>query len=164
MSGDIDTVKLNDDIYLSFLIPLGRYINEYNWSDHHKAMTSLVLIKGAEILINDNESINIYCALITETLINIFASVTITLGHHKPGTPEGFVSSTTKYTIRDQLPLKDCYKFINLLMKIYDSYHVVHQDHNEYYDHSAKLPTNIFQIIDRWLIDNTSIIKAVENR
>ena len=148
MSATQDNLESRNDIFISFILPLGAGIRLDNCGEHYKAMTSPVLIDGAEKMIEDVGSIHKYYDAIIEALINIFASTMITLGYHEPGSAEGYVESTTEYTIRETLPSKDCYKFINLLMTIYVIYH------------NKSLPEKVCSVVEKWLLDNEPTVKS----
>jgi hypothetical protein len=136
------------DVYMSFIFPLNVYVSPDNRMNHYEAMTDKYLIFGAERMLEDVESIHRYGDHVVDALITIFASMMIKLGYHEPGSGEGEVDSTTKYTIRKTLPSKDCYKFINLLMTIYEIYP------------EDSLPENVYPVIEKWLLDNESTVKS----
>lgn len=131
------------DIFLSFIMPLGRYIHSNTQQGHHAAMTNSHLISKAEQFAGDDESLHKYSGAITEALVDIFSSHMTTLGVNE---------STTVYTIYDDLPSKDCYKFINLLMVTYAKYH------------EKPLPANVQQAIEEWLVNNEPTVKSAGKR
>jgi hypothetical protein len=142
-----------EHIYMAFIIPLGTRIHVKNCEDHSKAMTDPDLIEGAERLIQDDDACKKYCNLIIEALIDIFSFHMTYIGRQIPNAPLGFVNCRTDFIIRDPLPPKECYTFINLLMTIY-------AHHGS--QCKSKLPYIVFNEIKQWLVANENTVKPAK--
>jgi len=131
-----------------FISELYKRINDRNCEDHGEAMTDSGLIQGARELIEDRGASIYYSNIIVNVIIDIFSNRAPPTIYQIPGKPFGSVEITRNYTIRDTLPIKECFRFINLMMRIYKIY-------IQTYSHSHdELPDIVLKKADEWLILN----------
>lgn len=131
-----------------FIVELYKRINDRNCEDHGEAMTDSGLIQGARELIEDRGACIYYSNIIVNIIIDIFSNRAPPTIYQIPRKPFGSVEITRNYTIRDTLPIKECFRFINLMMKIYKIY-------IQTYSHSHdELPDIVLKEADEWLILN----------
>lgn len=136
------------DTHEDFIVKLSKSINDRNCEDHGEAMTDSGLIQGAMELIQDRGACIYYFNIIVNIIIDIFSNRALpTITHLGPRKSFGSVEITMNYTIRDTLPIKECFRFINLMMKIYKMYNIHTSSHDE-------LPDIVLKEADEWLIFN----------